>query len=173
MLAAGKQALIRRNLGSKLVEMVFSSAEEKAASGKLVKTIDVDDDASTADYQLDDDAENQTEQVITLTSAIPAYAEVISVQVRCTESVTGGTAMSIDVGTSSGGGEILAAANPDTANDILTAAVTTSSLVAATNAARSIYVNFTPGANWSTLDAGMWAVMVTYIDYGAAYTQAP
>jgi pyruvate, water dikinase len=41
MLAAGKRALIRRNLGSKLIQMVFSSAEEKAASGKLVKTIDV------------------------------------------------------------------------------------------------------------------------------------
>lgn len=41
MLAAGKRALIRRNLGSKLIQMVFSSADEKAASGKLVKTIDV------------------------------------------------------------------------------------------------------------------------------------
>ncbi len=41
MLQAGKKALIRRNLGSKLIQMVFSSAEEKAASGKLVKTIDV------------------------------------------------------------------------------------------------------------------------------------
>jgi len=41
MLQAGKQALIRRNLGSKLIQMVFASAEEKAASGKLVKTVDV------------------------------------------------------------------------------------------------------------------------------------
>ena len=41
MLKAGKNALIRRNLGSKLIQMVFSSAEEKAASGKLVKTTDV------------------------------------------------------------------------------------------------------------------------------------
>ena len=41
MLAAGKRAVIRRNLGSKLIQMVFSSPEEKAASGKLVKTIDV------------------------------------------------------------------------------------------------------------------------------------
>lgn len=41
MLQAGKKALIRRNLGSKLIQMVFSSAEEKASSGKLVKTIDV------------------------------------------------------------------------------------------------------------------------------------
>ncbi|WP_018714099.1 phosphoenolpyruvate synthase [Brachymonas chironomi] len=41
MLEAGKQALIRRNLGSKLIQMVFATPEEKAASGKLVKTIDV------------------------------------------------------------------------------------------------------------------------------------
>lgn len=41
MLAAGKQALIRRNLGSKLIQMVFASAAEKAESGKLVKTVDV------------------------------------------------------------------------------------------------------------------------------------
>ena len=33
--------MIRRNLGSKLIQMVFASAEEKAASGKLVKTTDV------------------------------------------------------------------------------------------------------------------------------------
>ncbi len=41
MLEAGKRAVIRRNLGSKLIQMVFSSDEEKAASGKLVKTTDV------------------------------------------------------------------------------------------------------------------------------------
>ncbi|MBZ0226012.1 MAG: phosphoenolpyruvate synthase [Comamonas sp.] len=41
MLRAGKRAVIRRNLGSKLIQMVFSTPEEKAASGKLVKTTDV------------------------------------------------------------------------------------------------------------------------------------
>ena len=41
MLAAGNRAVIRRNLGSKLIQMVFSTPEEKAANGKLVKTIDV------------------------------------------------------------------------------------------------------------------------------------
>jgi pyruvate, water dikinase len=41
MLKAGKRALIRRNLGSKLIQMVFASAEDKAKSGKLVQTIDV------------------------------------------------------------------------------------------------------------------------------------
>ncbi|NBD21479.1 phosphoenolpyruvate synthase [Aquabacterium fontiphilum] len=39
-LKAGKQAVIRRNLGSKLLKMEFSTPEEKAASGKLVKTVD-------------------------------------------------------------------------------------------------------------------------------------
>ncbi|MDZ7937880.1 MAG: phosphoenolpyruvate synthase [Rhodoferax sp.] len=43
MLKAGKRALIRRNLGSKLLQMVFTTPEEKAAegAGKLVKTTDV------------------------------------------------------------------------------------------------------------------------------------
>ncbi len=39
-LKAGKAAVIRRNLGSKLIKMEFASTEEKAASGRLVKTVD-------------------------------------------------------------------------------------------------------------------------------------
>ncbi|MDO9234566.1 MAG: phosphoenolpyruvate synthase [Aquabacterium sp.] len=39
-LKAGKQAVIRRNLGSKLLKMEFASPQEKAESGKLVKTVD-------------------------------------------------------------------------------------------------------------------------------------
>ena len=41
MLQAGKRAVIRRNLGSKLIQMVFATPQEKAASGKLVRTADV------------------------------------------------------------------------------------------------------------------------------------
>jgi len=41
MLASGHRCVIRRNLGSKLIEMVFASPAEKAESGKLVKTVDV------------------------------------------------------------------------------------------------------------------------------------
>nr|WP_316638640.1 phosphoenolpyruvate synthase [uncultured Roseateles sp.] len=39
-LARGKVAVIRRNLGSKLIRMEFASPEEKAATGRLVKTVD-------------------------------------------------------------------------------------------------------------------------------------
>jgi pyruvate,water dikinase len=35
-----KAAIIRRNLGSKLIKMEFATPEEKKASGKLVKTVD-------------------------------------------------------------------------------------------------------------------------------------
>jgi pyruvate, water dikinase len=39
-LRAGKAAVIRRSLGSKLIRMEFASPQEKAASGKLVRTVD-------------------------------------------------------------------------------------------------------------------------------------
>ncbi len=41
MLQAGKRAVIRRNLGSKLIQMEFAPADEKARTGKLVRTTDV------------------------------------------------------------------------------------------------------------------------------------
>ena len=39
-LQAGKQAIIRRNLGSKLIKMEFATPEEKATDGRLVRTIE-------------------------------------------------------------------------------------------------------------------------------------
>ncbi|MDO9400819.1 MAG: phosphoenolpyruvate synthase [Polaromonas sp.] len=41
MLKAGKRAVIRRNLGSKLLQMEFATPEEKQVSGKPVKTTNV------------------------------------------------------------------------------------------------------------------------------------
>ena len=58
MLAAGNQSVIRRNLGSKLIQMVFASPEEKAASGKLVKTTDVPAELRNR-YSLTDDEVQQ------------------------------------------------------------------------------------------------------------------
>jgi pyruvate,water dikinase len=50
--------VIRRNLGSKLIEMVFATPEEKAASGKLVKTTDVPTELRNR-YSLTDDEVEQ------------------------------------------------------------------------------------------------------------------
>jgi pyruvate,water dikinase len=41
MLAAGKLAVIRRQIGSKLIKMVFADHEERRTSGHAVKTVDV------------------------------------------------------------------------------------------------------------------------------------
>ncbi|MDT8998486.1 phosphoenolpyruvate synthase [Paucibacter sp. APW11] len=49
----GKQPIIRRNLGSKLIRMEFATPEEKAASGKLVKTVDTVPEARNR-YSLND-----------------------------------------------------------------------------------------------------------------------
>lgn len=61
MLKAGKRSVIRRNLGSKLIQMVFASPEEKAASGKLVKTVDVAPEQRNR-YSLTDDEVQQLAQ---------------------------------------------------------------------------------------------------------------
>jgi len=42
-LRAGKSAVIRRQLGSKLIKMIFSTEDERRHSGKAVKTVDVSD----------------------------------------------------------------------------------------------------------------------------------
>jgi len=43
MLAAGKSAVIRRQIGSKLIKMTFATDAERKSSGKAVKTEDVAD----------------------------------------------------------------------------------------------------------------------------------
>lgn len=140
------------------------------------KTISVDDDASVDDFQFDDDAANATEQSVDLGALIPAYAEIVSCQVRCIEAVVSSGAdpdniTGLDIGTSSGGGEILATGTPDDLNDILSTVAADSPEVIATNAARNVWINLNPEDNWNTMTAGRWIVMVTYIDYGASHTQ--
>ena len=57
MLRAGKRAVIRRNLGSKLLQMEFTTAQEKKTSGKLVKTTDVPTELRNRYSLTDDDVE--------------------------------------------------------------------------------------------------------------------
>ena len=68
MLKAGNKAVIRRNLGSKLIQMVFASPEEKATSGKLVKTEDVPGELRNR-YSLTDDEVTQLAQYATIIEA--------------------------------------------------------------------------------------------------------
>jgi len=66
MLEAGNRAVIRRNLGSKLIQMVFASAQEKAASGKLVQTVDVPTELRNRYSLTDDDVEQLARYAVTI-----------------------------------------------------------------------------------------------------------
>lgn len=165
--AATKAAMAWTNNGT-----VSNGTDIYIVTKTVIKTFDVNATDASDDYQFDNTAGNTTEQTIEIASIIPAYAEILSAQVRCFETVvsSGTDVMAIDVGTSDGGAEILATADTDTANDINATAAAAGPEVVATNAARSVWVNATPDENWSTITEGRWAVMVTYIDYGATYT---
>ena len=66
MLKAGHKAVIRRSLGSKLIQMVFATPEQRAQGGKLVHTEDVPTEMRNR-YSLTDDEVQQ----------LAAYALVI------------------------------------------------------------------------------------------------
>jgi len=61
MLQQGKQSIVRKNLGSKLIQMVFSSEAERSDSGKLVVTHDVPTELRNR-YSLSDDEITQLAQ---------------------------------------------------------------------------------------------------------------
>ncbi|NBT53714.1 MAG: phosphoenolpyruvate synthase [Betaproteobacteria bacterium] len=66
MLRAGKRAVIRRSLGSKLIQMQFASPSEKAHSGKLVKTVDVPTEMRNRYSLSDSDVEQLAAQALVI-----------------------------------------------------------------------------------------------------------
>ena len=66
MLRAGKRAVIRRSLGSKLIQMQFASPAEKAHSGKLVKTVDVPTEMRNRYSLSDSDVEQLAAQALVI-----------------------------------------------------------------------------------------------------------
>lgn len=155
-------------------EVITVGVETYNAYKTVIRTISIDDDASTDDFQFDDDAVNANEQTVDMGALIPAFAEIVSAQVRCIEAVVSSEAdpddiAGLDLGVSDGGGEILATGTPDDLNDILSTVAADSPEIIATNAARNVWINLNPADNWSTMSAGRWAVIVTYLDYGAVH----
>ncbi len=66
MLRAGKRSVIRRSLGSKLIQMAFASPAEKAQSGKLVKTVDVPTEMRNRYSLSDSDVEQLAAQALVI-----------------------------------------------------------------------------------------------------------
>ena len=111
-------------------------------------------------------AANTTEQIIDLGAIIPAYARILDVIVVTNAAFTNLGALSTDIGTTSGGGELIGAANNTALNALLQPAVGAGfTLVAISGSAGHVYVNVTPTNNWnSATPVGKMSVYVTYID---------
>lgn len=152
---------------------LFEDTDIVISTKTIIKTISIDDDASTDDFQFDDDQSNSNEQKVNLGNLIPTYGELLSAELRCFETVTdsgGDAVMAIDLGTATGGAEIFATADIDSANDISATGAGDGPEIVATAAAKAVWINATPDVDWDTFLTGRWSVMITYIDYGAVHT---
>lgn len=123
---------------------------------------------TTTDYAYTS-AANTTEQTLSIGAIVPPYARVLDVTVICTETITSST-WQADVGVSAGGAELLeTAAACDAAAEVLGGDAAGAFNLAVSASAQTVYLNGTPGANWSGMLAGEWLVTVTYLDIGSLY----
>lgn len=109
-------------------------------------------------------AANQTEQVITLTNVVPAKARIVDVMVYCDAIFTNAVSMAVDVGTTSGGGELVTSGSVYSAGQLIASPNAGAFIATPSGTASNIYVNATPGANWDQFTAGSMSVFITIID---------
>jgi hypothetical protein len=115
-------------------------------------------------------AANTSEQVIDSGAIVPAFARVIDIQLITTEAAVfsgGATTLVAEIGSSSSGNQYAASATIYAIDVILSPATGTAPIAATVATAGNVFVAATPGANWSTMTAGEWTLLVTYIDSGA------
>jgi hypothetical protein len=130
--------------------------------GGTTPGIDATDDC---DYNFSCD-EDTTEQIIELEDIIPARARVVDVFLVTDEEFTGVTSLVADVGSTTGDDDYIASATIYAADAVLAPAVGGSFLIDPDPAVSSIFINATPGADWSLMESGKVSVYVTYIDVG-------
>lgn len=109
-------------------------------------------------------AENQVEQAVDLGAIIPALARVVDVLVVTNTTFTGAVSLGIEVGTTSGGNELVTTADLITAGAINQIATGSSPKVNIVGTASHVFVNGSPGANWSLVTAGKLTIYISYID---------
>jgi len=172
-----------------LGDIVASSGNVVIPSGEIVavdqiwglkttvKTISIVVAASADDFQFDDSQANNNEQFVNLGALVPAWGELVSAQVRCIEAYVSSAAdpdniTSLDIGVSSGAGDVLATDTIDDLDNFITTSAAGSPIIASTQSPKDIWINMQPEDNWTTLTAGRWAIIITWLDNGAAYTWA-
>ena len=109
-------------------------------------------------------AANQNEQPIDLGAIIPAKAIPLHVYLFTNNVFTGAITLVADVGLTTGAANFIASATIYAANAVLAPAAASLPLVAPLATAQHVWVNATPGANWSLVTAGKVTVYVTFID---------
>lgn len=109
-------------------------------------------------------AANQTEQPIDTGITIPARARVLDAFTVTEAAFTGAVSLGITIGNATGQNTFKATADMIAANAVGALAHATGFNVAPAVAAFNIWVNGTPGANWSLVTAGKLTLYVTYLD---------
>lgn len=145
---------------------------------------------SNCDYYFDDAQENDNNQILTLSSIIPAYAKVIDCFIRCEETLDNTSVANPSIDTTlfeMSLGTALATPNDkiargscDAEDDII---VWTPNATAwnVLNEISTVYVDGRPNRNltynnpsvndyWSAMTAGEWVVSITYIPNGQYVT---
>jgi hypothetical protein len=115
-------------------------------------------------------AANTTEQPIDCGHLVPAFARVIDVQLFTTTAAVfsgGATTLVAEMGSATSGNQYAASATIYAIDVILSCATGTAPIAASVATDGHVWVSATPGANWSTMTAGTWTLLVTYIDGGA------
>jgi hypothetical protein len=109
-------------------------------------------------------AANQNEQPIDLGTVIPAKAIPLYVHLFTDAVFTGAITLVADVGLTTGAADFIASATIYATNAVLAPAAGSLALVPPLATAQHVWVNATPGANWSLVTAGKVSVYVTYVD---------
>lgn len=149
---------------------LIQSADVMYPGKSVIKTIGIN--GSGADFEFAANV-NTAEQNIDLGAILPAGCVVVSVVLECDVTFTDGAPQSLatDVGIASGSAELLASDPTDFDGNTNVTAAAASLVLAHSTAARNVWVNSTPGVNWSTLTGGELSIIIRYDDLGAVRAQ--
>jgi hypothetical protein len=121
----------------------------------------------TAVADFDTSIDDAGEQGVCIDS-LPAWSRLMDAWIVCTDSAidTGGIAvvMSVELGTDSGGGQFIAAANVDSDDDVGGMSATTAYDLLPAAARQPVWLSMTPDSNWINIVRGAWDVYLMFND---------
>ena len=107
---------------------------------------------------------NNTKQSIDLGNIVPALSRILDVFVITNNTFTGTISLGVEVGTTSGGNEIITTSDLITAGAINQIASGTLPKIDIVNTATHIFLSGTPGALWNLNIEGKLTIYISYLD---------